>query len=93
MFRTYFNTTDTAVLVSDDGRQIDGSTWGSADPDDERAATAIDAGLIVEVDPPSKSAKPDTINPVAVAAFRATDELNAAPTELAAPAAGDNPKE
>lgn len=78
MHRTYFNTTDGPVIVGIDGRSIEGSTWGPADPDDERADVAIDAGLIVEIETPGRDhgSKGAEINPDAAAAIQATKDLN-----------------
>lgn len=94
MYRTYFNTTDGPVIVGIDGRSIEGSTWGPADPDDERATTAIDAGLIVEIEQPGRDhgSKGAEINPDAAAAIQATKDLNKSTPQPAAEPT-DHPKE
>lgn len=50
-----FNTTSSPIPCSEDGRLIDGHTWGEVDPDDPAVKRAIEHGrLYMPEDKPKK---------------------------------------
>lgn len=79
-YRTVYNTLDRPVGIDDDGRTIGGGEYGTVlttGKAGEQADAAIDRGDLVVVERPAGDGP---VNPDALAAFDATDALNAADT-------------
>lgn len=75
-YAVHFNTTDSPVVIDDDGRAIAGGTWAPARTTSPQVTDAVVAGRLVEV------AKPDgdDVNPAAAEAFAEVDRLNTTTT-------------
>lgn len=74
---TVFNTTDRPVMLDDEGREVGGHDWGTADTTQQPAKDALGSGSIVKADIPSGG----DVNPLAREAAdrtaRLTDRLAA----------------
>lgn len=52
-----FNTTDSPVVIDEQGHQLDGKSWGEFDPDGDVVQPLIESGVLIVGDPP-KAAPP-----------------------------------
>lgn len=79
---TAYNPTDRPVVIDDEGRTVAGRSWAPVIRQAEEVRGAYERGDLVTV---SRPADDDELDPQAVEAFDATDELNEAdgPEELA----------
>lgn len=74
MYRTAYNTTESPVVVSDDGRVIGGLDWGTVETTDEYARQALAANLLTVQDEPDEDQKA-SMNPRALEAHERTAEI------------------
>lgn len=73
-----YNTSDSPVVVSADGAQLDGRSFGKVDPDDEFAAIAIAAKVVLLTDDLRHPEPPDPPAPDAAALDAAQQQVDAA---------------
>lgn len=61
MLKTAFNGSDSPVVVDDEGHQIGGGEWGTADSTHDGVKAAVDLGTLVwvDVDPEAEGVNPD----------------------------------
>ena len=72
MYKTAYNTTDTPLVVDDDGRVLPARSFGTVQSTAEQVKSAVERGEVVFHDRPSKNV---AISPEAKAAFDETDRV------------------
>ena len=72
VYRTVFNTTDSAVVVDPEGRQVAGRSWGTAETVEQEFKDGVKRGDLIVIEEPDSL---DDVNPEAAAAFKHTAEV------------------
>lgn len=74
VYKTAFNTTDSPVVIDDEGHVLGGNEWGTVETTDDAVKAALDSGDLVLVDATSDA--PDLDNRARDAIVK-TEELAA----------------
>ena len=84
VYKTAFNTTDSPVVIDDEGHILGGHEWGTVETTADAVKSGLDSGRLVLVDATSDSGD---LDPRARDALQRTEELAAGGKQTASRAA------